>query len=135
MKKKSPKVIVRVLNLIASYIKGKLALSYVRLYQDNSTEKRVYIFDSQDTKSLVSARIFKEFTAIANKFLIAESLGAEGKKAQLVSNTHYDKTHTALAKFLKKSEFAASNDRKVEVKKVVVKSVHAKKARAKKVQK
>jgi hypothetical protein len=135
MKKKSPKVIVRVLNLIASYIKGKLALSYVRLYQDNSTEKRVYIFDSQDTKALVSARIFKEFTAIANKFLIAESLDAQAKKAQLVSNTHYDKTHTALAKFLKKSEFAASNDRKVEVKKVVVKSVHAKKARAKKVQK
>ena len=133
MKNKAKRMIIRVLNLVAQMIKGKLSLSYVRLYSDNTTEKRVYTFDSLDTKSLGNARTFKEFTAVANKFLIAEGLEAAGKKAGLVSNTHYDKAHTALAKFLKKSEFAASNDRKEEVKKVVVKVAKAKaKAKAKK---
>lgn len=126
-------MIIRVLNLVASFVKNKLTLSYVRLFSDNSTEKRIFSFDSQDTNALKNAREFKEFTSIANKFLIAESLDAQARKMQLTSNTHYDKTHTAIAKFLNKQEFSASNDRIVEVKKTIAKSAKAKKSIAKKI--
>lgn len=130
---KSKKMILKVLNLVASIVSSCVALSYVRLYSDNSTEKRVYKFDKTDTSKLKTSRTFKEFTSVANKFLLVESLDAQARKAMLTKNTHYDKTHTAIAKLLDKKDFVASNDRrKTEVKKVVLKIAKSKKTSAKK---
>lgn len=130
---KSKKMILKVLNLQVSLIASCIALSYVRLFSDNTTEKRLYKFDKQDSSKLKSSRTFKEFTSVANKFLLVEHLDAQARKAMMTKNTHYDKTHTAIAKLLNKNDFVASNDRrKTEVKKVIAKVAKAKKAIAKK---
>ena len=130
---KSKKMILKVLNLQASIVASCVALSYVRLFSDNTTEKRLYKFDKQDSSKLKSSRTFKEFTSVANKFLLVEHLDAQARKAMMTKNTHYDKTHTAIAKLLNKSDFVASNDRrKASVKKVIAKVAKAKKAIAKK---
>lgn len=121
-------MILKVLNLTASQIKNKVALSYVRLYSDNTSEKRAYVFDAQDSAKLKSARTFKEFTSVANKFLLVEHLDAQARKAMLTKNTHYDKVHTSIAKLLNKDAFTASNDRrKKEVKASLVKMSKVKK--------
>jgi hypothetical protein len=131
---KKSKMILKVLNLNASIVKNCVALSYVRLYSDNSTEKRLYIFSKSDTEKMKTSKVFKQFTSTANIFLTSENLDAQARKNMLTKNTHYDKTHTAIAKLLNKTDFVASNDRrKVEVKKVVVAVAKAKKNIAKKV--
>lgn len=130
---KKSKMILKVLNLQASLVASCVALSYVRLFSDNTTEKRIYKFDKQDTSKMKTSRTFKEFTSVANKFLLVEHLDAQARKAMLTKNTHYDKTHTAIAKLLNKNDFVASNDRrKHEVKKVIAKVAKTKKAIAKK---
>lgn len=130
---KIKKMILKVLNLQASLVSACVVLSYVRLFSDNTTEKRAYKFDKQDSMKLKSARTFKEFTSVANKFLLVEHLDAQARKAMMTKNTHYDKTHTAIAKLLNKNDFVASNDRrKIEVKKVIAKVAKAKKAITKK---
>lgn len=130
---KKVKMILKVLNLQASLVASCVALSYVRLYSDNTTEKRAFKFDKQDSSKLKTARTFKEFTSVANKFLLVERLDAQARKAMMTKNTHYDKTHTAIAKLLDKKDFVASNDRrKIEVKKVIAKVAKAKKAITKK---
>lgn len=125
---KSKKIILKVFNLNASLVKAKVAVSYVRLFADNTSEKRLYVFDTQDTAKLKSARTFKEFTSVANKVLLVEHLDAQARKAMLTKNTHYDKIHTSIARLLNKTDFVASNDRaKKEVKSTLSKMLKAKK--------
>jgi hypothetical protein len=126
---KKSKMILKVLNLNASIVKNCVALSYVRLFSDNTTEKRNYIFSKSDSEKMKTSKVFKQFTSTANIFLTAENLDAQARKNMLTKNTHYDKTHTAIAKLLNKNDFVASNDRrKIEVKKVIAKVAHAKKS-------
>lgn len=130
---KSKKMILKVLNLQASFVKSLIRLDYVLLYNDNSTQKDNYTFDKIDTAKIKNARAFKEFTSVVNKFLLVKHLDAQARKQMLTKNTHYDKSHSAVAKLVDKLDFVASNDRRKEsVKKVIVKVAKAKKAIAKK---